>query len=139
MMSFLCHFGLQKAPQIEPKMGQKMMLEPKGRILENDRESNAKHCFFTPEPLQNRLQDATFSLFNLDVVLGSLLAPFWLPKWLPLGTLLATKIDQKRHRKLRCFWKPEGVGVDPPPGRERTRGVRAMRWVLGLPPRAVNP
>ena len=27
---------------------------------------------------------------------------FWLPKWLPLGTLLATKIDKKNDPKLDC-------------------------------------
>jgi len=32
--------------------------------------------------------------------LGSIWAPFCLPKCLPFGTLLATKIDQKIHQKL---------------------------------------
>ena len=50
----------------------------------------------------NRSQDATFSLLNFDLVLGSILAPFWLPKCLPLGTLWATKIDQKNDQTFDC-------------------------------------
>ena len=51
----------------------------------------------------SRSQEATFSLLNFDVVLGSILVPFWLPRCLPLGTLLATKIDQKNDRNASPF------------------------------------
>ena len=51
----------------------------------------------------SRFQDATFSLLNFDLVLGSILAPFWLPKCLPLGTLLALKINQKTDSKSDCL------------------------------------
>ena len=45
-----CHNGAK----IEAKMDEKVGLEPKGRNLENDRESNAKRCFFIPQPSQHR-------------------------------------------------------------------------------------
>ena len=41
------------------------MLEPKGRNLENDQESNAKRCFFTPRPVLNRAKiDQKIDLFS---------------------------------------------------------------------------
>ena len=42
----------------------------------------------------SRSQEATFSLLNFDLVFGSILVSFWLPKCLPLGTLFGAKIDQ---------------------------------------------
>ena len=59
-----------------------------------------------PKPSQvdpSRSQEATFSILNFDQVLGSILAPFWLPKCLPLGTLLALKIDQENDPKSDCL------------------------------------
>ena len=59
-----------------------------------------------PKPPQidpSRSQEATFSLLNFDLIFGSILVPFWLPKCLPFGTLLATKIDQKIDPKSDCL------------------------------------
>ena len=43
----------------------------------------------------SRSQEATFSILNFDQVLGSILAPFWVPQSLPLGALFATKIAHR--------------------------------------------
>ena len=45
--------GSPKPPKIESKMTEKLVLEAKGRIHENERESNARVCFFAPRPLPN--------------------------------------------------------------------------------------
>ena len=51
-----------------------------------------------PKVDPSRSQEAIFSILNFDLILGSIFIPFWLPKCLPLGTLLATKIIQKNSR-----------------------------------------
>ena len=51
-----------------------------------------------PKVDPSRSQEAIFSLLNFDLILGSIFIPFWLPKCLPLGTLLATKIIPKNSR-----------------------------------------
>ena len=62
----------------------------------------------------SRYQEVTFSLLNFDLVLGSILSPFWLPKSLPWGTLLATKIDQKIDQKLNCSKSRSKIAPRPP-------------------------
>ena len=75
----------------------------------------------------SRSQEATFSLLNFDLVLGSILMPFWLPKCLPLGTLLATKIHQKNDQELDCSkcrfkiaTRPPKTAPGPPQERPKT-------------------
>ena len=75
----------------------------------------------------SRSQEATFSLLNFDLVLGSILVPFWLPKCLPLGTLLATQIDQKNDSKFDCSkcrlkiaTRPPKTSPGPPQERPKT-------------------
>ena len=51
----------------------------------------------------SRSQEVSFPLFNFDLVFESTLVPFWFPKCLPLGTLLASKIDQKNDPKSDCL------------------------------------
>ena len=51
----------------------------------------------------SRFQDATFSLLKFDLVLGSILAPFWLPNRLPWGPLWATKIGPKMVLKAKLL------------------------------------
>ena len=51
-----------------------------------------EECFFA---LENRLR--------FCIVLGSIFVPFWLPKCLPFGTLLALKINQKVDPKSDCL------------------------------------
>ena len=48
-----------------------------------------------PQIAQHRFQEATFSLLNLNIIFGSIFAPFWLPKCLPFGTLFAPQIYQE--------------------------------------------
>ena len=70
-----------------------------------------------PKPPQidpSRSQEATFSLLNFDLIFGSILVPFWLPKCLPFGTLLATKIDQKNDQKLGCSKCRSKIATRPP-------------------------
>ena len=62
----------------------------------------------------SRSQEAIFSLLNFDLVLGSILVPFWLPKCLPLGTLLATKTDQKNNQKIDCSKCRLKIATRPP-------------------------
>jgi hypothetical protein len=79
--------------------------------------TNEKSTFLTsirlgnrPQIAPRRLQEVICSLLNLHLDLGSIFAPFWLPKCLPLGTLFAPKIDPKNHQKSKC---PK-VGPRPP-------------------------
>ena len=60
----------------------------------------------------SRFPEATFSVLNFDPVLGSILAPFWLPKWLPFGTLWATKTDPGIAR-IRVELSQAPLGGDP--------------------------
>ena len=71
--------------------------------------TNEKSILLTPRRLGNRakiaprrLQEVTFSLLNLHLFFLSILAPFWLPKCLPLGILFAPKIAPKNHKKSKC-------------------------------------
>jgi len=61
-----------------------------------------------------RSQEATFSLLNCDLVLGSILMAVWRPKCLPLGTLLATKIGQKNDQKFDCSKCRFKIATRPP-------------------------
>jgi hypothetical protein len=59
-----------------------------------------------PRRSQDDLEGYFFALENrlrFLIILGSILAPFWLPKCLPLGTLLALQIDQKNDPKSDCL------------------------------------
>jgi hypothetical protein len=59
-----------------------------------------------PRRSQDDLEGYFFAFENrlrFRIILGSILAPFWLPKCLPLGTLLALKIDQKNDPKSDCL------------------------------------
>ena len=67
-----------------------------------------------PQIDPSRPQQATFSLLNFDLIFGSILVPFWLPKCLPLGTLLATKIDPKNDRKFVCSKCRVQIATRPP-------------------------
>ena len=76
----------------------------------------------------SRSRERTFSLLNFDLNLGSNLVPFWLPKCLPLGTLLATKIDPKNNQKFDCSkcrvqiaTRPPKTSPGPPQERPKTR------------------
>ena len=85
------------------------------------------HAPKRPKIDPSRSQEATCSLLNFDLVLGSILVPFWLPKCLPLGTLLATKIDQKNNQKFDCSkcclkiaTRPPKTSPGPPQERPKT-------------------
>ena len=86
------------------------------------------HAPKRPKIDPSRSQEATFSLLNFDLNLGSILVPFWLPKCLPLGTLLATKIDPKNNQKFDCSkcrvqiaTRPPKTSPGPPQERPKTR------------------
>jgi len=72
------------------------------------------HAPKRPKIDPSRSQEATFSVLNFDLNLGSILVPFWLPKCLPLGTLLATKIDPKNDPKFDCSKCRVQIATRPP-------------------------
>ena len=93
----------------------------KRRFPRNNTKTNRKSIKMPPGHLPkrpkidpSRSQEATFSLLNFDLVLGSILVPFWLPKCLPLGTLLTTKIHQKNDKKLDCSKCRFKIATRPP-------------------------
>ena len=76
----------------------------------NPLKTNEKSTFLTPRRLEHRpkiaprrLQEVIFLLVNFHLDVGLILVPFWLPKCLPLGTLLALKIVQKNDPKMDCL------------------------------------
>ena len=54
-----------------------------------------------PKIAPSRSQDATFALLNFDLVFGSILASFWLPKCLPKASQNVTnsRKSQPKHEK----------------------------------------
>ena len=81
-----------------------------------------------PKVDPSRSQEAIFSILNFDLILGSIFIPFWLPKCLPLGTLLATKIVQKNSRSPQD--SPRSPQDGPKIGQD---GPRAPKIVSRLP------
>jgi len=58
-----------------------------------------------PRRFQDGLEGYFFALENrvrFGIVLGLILAPFGLPKCLPLGTLFAPKTAPKNNKKIQC-------------------------------------
>ena len=93
----------------------------KRRFPRNHRKTNTKSTKMPsgtlPKPHRidpSRSQEANFSLLNFDFDFGSILVPFWLPKCLPLGTLLATQIDQKNDSKFDCSKCRLKIATRPP-------------------------
>ena len=84
-------------------------LHQKCRCSRNRLKTIEKSICLTPRRLGNRpqiaprrLQEVTFSLLNLHLFCWSTVAPFWLPKCLPLGTFFAPQIAPKNNQKLKC-------------------------------------
>ena len=120
-------FWLPQPAQDRPKMA------PSPVKMDQDRPKTA------PRRSQDGLEGYFFALenrFRFCIILGSILAPFWLPKCLPLGTLLALKIDQKNDPKSDCLKgrskiaprapKSPPRGLQDPP-RPPKRGPRAAK------------
>ena len=91
-----------------------------------------------PKVDPSRSQEAIFSILNFDLILGSIFIPFWLPKCLPLGTLLATKIIQKNSRSPQ--YSPRSPQDGPKIGQDGPRAPKTTpRCPQGAPKTSQDP
>ena len=91
-----------------------------------------------PKVDPSRSQEAIFSILNFDLILGSIFIPFWLPKCLPLGTLLATKIFQKNSRSPQD--SPRSPQDGPKIGQDGPRAPKTTpRCPQGAPKTSQDP